>query len=146
MRARVVVALVATLVVGLGLGYLFFGGRMVAAEPLGPTDLTVGQIYQVADFRTCVAPGGGFRYEVHFGGADRSRRNQQIPYFDGRGRRILRTTGALPPGTIRLVKVREGDPYLEGFSYGNYAWEGIIVEIGGKIRQQRRIGVCGPTR
>jgi len=151
MNARMAgLGIVAALVIGLIIGYSVFGGTRVTAQTVGATDLVVGTVYEVADFKTCQASNGTARYEFHFGGADRSRRAQQIPVLDGRGRRIMRINKSLPFGTLRLVKVVEHrqDPTLEGFVYGSFVehWEGLVVEINGQVQPQRVVGPCGPAR
>lgn len=121
--ARAVAAVVAVLIIGIGLGYLFFGNTTVQGQTQGASDLVVGTIYEVADFRACQLINGAPATEWHFGGANRSLRNQQTPVRDGRGRRIFRVVKndkTLPAGHMRLRKVSEADPTLEGFSYGTY--------------------------
>lgn len=114
------------------------------------TDLGIGAVLQVSDFETCLLPNGSRAYEWHFGGADRSRRNQLTPVFDGRGRRILRKSSGIPAGTMMLRKVVEHheDPTLEGFKYGTYVnhWEGLVIDYNGPIRPQATIHPCGPAR
>lgn len=139
---------VVALAFGALVGYGLFGGP-AQAQTVGATDLVIGTAYQVADFQTCAAPDGSLRKEWHFGGADRSRRNQMTPERDGRGRRIFRVVkndSSLPAGHMRLRKVTEADPVLEGFAYGTYAWEGIVVEYNGRVEGQRAVGPCGPAR
>ena len=147
---RRVFEVVAALVVSFGLGYwVFSGGHTSAEASLGPTDLVVGQAYEVADFLTCSAPDGSRRKEWHFGGVDRSRRNQLTPDFDGRGRRIFKvvtTDRSLPASHMRLRLVSEADPTLEGFLYGSYAWEGLVVEYNGHVESQSHLKACGPAR
>ena len=143
---RILFAAFAVVVLVFG-GFGLFGSSKAAVSP---TDLVVGQIYEVADFRTCRLADGSSAYEWHFGGADRSRRNQLTPALDGRGRRILRRTSDIPAGTMRLRRVTEraGDPTLEGFTYGTYryAWEGIVVELNGRMEPQKVVRPCGPAR
>ena len=96
---RILFAAFAVVVLVFG-GFGLFGSSKAAVSP---TDLVVGQIYEVADFRTCRLADGSSAYEWHFGGADRSRRNQLTPALDGRGRRILRRTSDIP--AVRLDRV-----------------------------------------
>ena len=148
MNARSIGAVVITAVLAIVGTYLFVGGPS-QAQTAGPTDLVVGQAYQVADFSTCSVPDGSLRKEWHFGGRDRSRRNQFTPERDGRGRRIFRRVthdSTLPVGHMRLRKVNETDPVLEGFSYGNYSWSGLVVEYNGRVERQSVVGPCGPAR
>lgn len=138
-------ALVTLVAIALGV-IAFSAGRGTSSAAVSPTDLVVGQTYRVADFRSCQMDDGALAYEWHFGGMDRSRRNQLTPYLDGRGRRILRPTAAIPFGMMRLVRVNEADPTLEGFSYGTYRWEGLVVEYNGSVEPQAVVKVCGPAR
>lgn len=146
---RAVAAVIAVLIIGISLGYLFFGNTTVQGQTQGASDLVVGTIYEVADFRPCQLINGATATEWHFGGADRSLRNQLTPRFDGRGRRIFRVVKndpSLPASHMRLRKVSEADPTLEGFSYGTYVWEGIVVQYNGRVERQQSIGPCGPAR
>ena len=149
MNSRTIATIVGTAVIAIVGTHLFLGGRASAA-PQGPTDLIVGPTYQVADFRACTVVGtGATATEWHFGGANRSLRNQLTPRLDGRGRRILRVVtndSSLPAGHMRLRHVTESDPTLEGFTYGSYAWAGIMVEYNGRVEGQRNIGPCGQAR
>lgn len=148
MNPRTIAAIVITAVLAIFGTYMFVGGP-AQAQTVGATDLVVGQKYEVADFKTCSAPDGSLRKEWHFGGADRSRRNQMTPERDGRRWKIFRVVkndSSLPAGHMRLRKVTEADPTLEGFSYGTYAWEGLLVEYNGRVERQSVIGPCGPAR
>lgn len=114
------------------------------------SDLVIDQTYKVADFGSCKLPDGSRAYEWHFGGADRSRRNQLTPKLDGRGRRILRKSSDIPAGTMRLRKVVEHheDPTLEGFKYGTYVshWESLVIDYNGPVEPQTNVRPCGPAR
>jgi len=114
------------------------------------TDLVIGQTYKVADFESCSLPDKSEAHEWHFGGVDRSRRNQLTPKLDGRGRRILRKSSDIPADTMRLRKVVEHaeDPVLEGFKYGTYVshWESIVIDYNGRIESQTIVRPCGPAR
>ncbi|OGM99284.1 MAG: hypothetical protein A2915_02545 [Candidatus Yanofskybacteria bacterium RIFCSPLOWO2_01_FULL_41_34] len=142
-------ALIAVLCLAILAILVGFGGDRASALPQGPTDLVVYQAYQVADFRSCKLADGSLATEWHFGGADRSRRNQLTPALDGRGRpifRVVTNNRNLPAGHMRLRMVAEADPTLEGFKYGDYSWNGIVVEYNGRVEDQRIVGPCGPDR
>ena len=148
MNPRVLISIVMALLVGIVGTYMFIGGP-VKAQTVGPTDLVAGQAYEVADFKTCSAPDGSLRKEWHFGGKDRSRRNQQTPERDGRDRKIfqvVKNDSSLPAGHMRLRRMSEADPTVEGFSFGNYSWEGVVVEYNGRVERQSVVGPCGPAR
>lgn len=147
-------ATAAVIVIGLGL-FTFIGGHYSSAlinvsVSSASTDLIIGQTYKVADFGSCYLPDKVEAYEWHFGGADRSRRNQLTPKLDGRGRRILHKSSDIPAGTMRLRKVVEHaeDPMLEGFKYGTYIshWESLVIDYNGRIESQSVIRSCGPAR
>ena len=146
MLRRLFFATVGVVVIGLTI-FTFLRGL---SGPVMATDLVVGKTYKVADFETCSLPNGSGAHEWHFGGGDRSRRNQLTPAFDGRGRRILRKSSDIPAGTMRLRKVVEHaeDPMLEGFKYGTYInhWEGLVIEYNGRIESQSVVRPCGPAR
>jgi len=152
---KVLFATVAVTVAAFAL-YIFvdslLGGNPKAFITPSPssTDLAIGQTYEVADFQTCELPDGSKAYEFHFGGADRSRRNQLVPHLDGRDQRILRQSADIPAGMMRLRKVVEHhkDPTLEGFHYGTFVenWEGLAVEYNGPIQPQKVVRPCGPAR
>ena len=130
-------------------GIVILSRSVVSAQAPTATDLVIGQAYEVADFRTCEASDGSLRKDWHFGGASRSLRAQLTPERDGRGRPIFRVvTGdlSLPAGHMRLRKVAEADPSLEGFVYGSYSWSGLHVEYNGHVKPQRVVGSCGPAR
>lgn len=150
MKARnigAVVIVITTVLVVVGT-YLFVGGP-AQTQTAGPSDLVVGTAYEVGDFRACQAADGSRRTEWHFAGQHRSLRNQQTPLIDGRGRRIFRVVTndtSLPAGYMRLRKVTEADPTLEGHIYGDYSWKGVVVEYNGRVERQRVVRPCGPTR
>lgn len=137
--------------------YLFLSGRKTEAQPapvattLGPTDLKVGVVYEVFRTRLEGLPSGRVVRAWYFTGKDRSLRSQYTPEFDGRGRRILRVVtndSTLPKGHMRLVQVSEGDPSLEGFTFGNYTWTGIQVQVNPRngLVHQRTIPNGGSDR
>ena len=151
------VVVTVTMVIGLGLGYLFFGGKAVAQpEPVvvqrvSATDLKVGGVYEVLRTRLERLPGGKVVRAWYFTGKDRSLRTQYTPVKDGRGRRIMRVVTndpSLPKGHMRLVRVSEDDPSLEGFTFGNYNWTGIQVQVNPRngLVPQRTIPNGGPAR
>ena len=150
MNARNVVAIVIfAFIVIFGTIYVFIEDRPAQTQRVGSTDLVSGQAYKVADFKTCNLPGGTAAIEWHFGGAHRSLRNQLTPRLDGRGRRIFRVVkndSTLPAGHMRLRSVTESDPTVEGFSFGNYSWSGLVVEYNGRVERQSVVGPCGPAR
>ena len=140
------VALIAIALVG-WTSFPSLGGSVTGSSV---TDLEVGKTYQVADFESCSLPNGSKAYEWHFGGDDRSRRNQLTPHLDGRGRRILRQSTDIPAGSMRLSRVVEHreDPMLEGFRYGTFRedWEGLVIDYNGRVESQRVVRPCGPAR
>ena len=143
-------ALVTVVVVALVLATFIGRSATPTVSPtVSPTDLVIGQAYKVADFQSCKLADGSLATEWHFGGADRSRRNQLTPSFDGHGRNIFRVVTnyrALPAGYMRLRPVTEFDPILEGFSYGTYHWSGLVVEYNGRVEPQAVVGPCGTPR
>ena len=143
-------ALVTLVVVALGLAtFIGRSATPVVSQTVSPTDLVVGQTYKVADFRLCRMRDGSLATEWHFGGVDRSLRNQLTPQVDGRGREIFRVVTNnrnLPNGYMRLRPVTEFDPILEGFSYGTYRWSGLVVEYNGRVEPQAVVGPCGTPR
>ena len=152
-RFYAIASVIAGVVFGVAMMILFGGPGRVGAVFQDPTDLVVGLATQVADFRSCKLPDESLATEWHFGGADRSRRNQLTPQFDGRGRRIFRVVTndpTLPAGHMRIRRVEEhaADPKLEGFDYGTfrYDWNGLRVEFNGPVQPQATIGPCGPAR
>ena len=151
------VVVTVTMVIGLGLGYLFFGGKAVAQpEPVvvqrvSATDLKVGGVYEVLRTRLERLPGGKVVRAWYFTGKDRSLRTQYTPVKDGRGRRIMRVVTndpSLPKGHMRIAMVSEADPSLEGFDYGSYSWEGLVVELNPRqpLRRQGYVPAGGPAR
>jgi len=148
---KILFAVAAVAVIAISI-FTFIGGRSTFVKggiSNSATDLVIGQVYEVADFESCSLP-NGLAYEWHFGGADRSRRNQLVPVLDGRGRRILRKSPEIPVGTMRLRKIVEHaeDPMLEGFKYGTYSnhWEGLVIEYNGRVKSQPVVRPCGPAR
>gem|GEM_PF-5924081 len=131
--------------------------RKTTAQPasvvqtLGPTDLKVGVSYEVLRTRLERLPNGVVVRAWYFTGKDRSLRSQYTPELDGRGRRVVRIVTddkSLPIGHMRLVRVSESDPSLEGFTFGNYHWTGIQVQLNPRhgLVPQRTIPNGGPDR
>ena len=119
-------------------------------QALGPTDLKVGVVYEVLRTRLERLPSGVVR-AWYFTGKDRSLRSQYTPELDGRGRRIMRVVTndpTLSKGHMRLVQVSEKDPSLEGFTFGNYNWTGIQIQVNPRngLVPQRTIPNGGPAR
>ena len=153
MISRLMFAMVAVIVVLMGIitiGRYFLSDGVNVVVTNAATDLVIGQTYEVADFETCSLPDKSSALEWHFGGVDRSRRNQLTPKLDGCGRRILRKSSDIPAGTMRLRKVVEHseDPTLEGFKYGTYVshWESLVIDYNGQIQPHGIVRPCGPAR
>ena len=142
--------------------YTFIGSRPI--HPIrgmtgpGPTDLVVGQVYEVADTFTCDSgdPTQQVR-EWHFGGADRSRRNQQTVdwYVDFSGRRVVRIEyrpDFFPTNGKKYIRIdnrEEENRALEGFDANgddDQLRRADFVVHNVRLEPQLVVWPCGPAR
>ncbi len=157
-RTQLGISAVILTVMGVIVGLAIFGGGHKTQAQLAPvvatvgsTDLKVGVTYEVLRTRLERLPNGWVVRAWYFTGKDRSLRSQYTPKLDGRGRRIMRVVtndGSLPIGHMRLVRVSEVDPSLEGFTFGDHNWTGIQIQINPRhgLVSQRTIPNGGPAR
>ena len=151
-------ATVAIAAVMLGL-YAFLGWDPVhpirGMTGFDPTDLVVGQNYEVAD--TFICDSGDTTQQVRewrFGGADRSRRNQQTVdwYVDLDGQRVSRIEyrpNAFPRvgKYMGIARAIERDRAREGFdANGDDGRAADFVIHNVRLEPQLVVGPCGPAR
>ena len=138
------VAVMALLVVAAFLAYFAGSAGRLVETIAGPTimrpwpisDLeSGGRKYRYGDFRKCQAPDGGYLWDWHFTGKDRSVRNQLTPV----GVQVLNDS-TLPVGYMRIYD--SPTVVVEGHYFGG----GMFVQFNGPIRSLYPVEACGPER
>ena len=134
--------LIAALVIALPLMWLIGqSGRVLmpvlhsVEKPWPISDLEEGRAYRYGDFHKCQARDGGYFWDWHFTGPDRSVRNQLTPA----GVQVLNDS-TLRVGYMRVMVNPER--IVEGHAYGGNR----VVQFNGPIRSLSPVEACGPER